>query len=97
VVCDSSSASKALTKGESTDSIITRACSLTVQCCLSALPTKPLNTISLADADRENSMAYVVSKLGSTGSSLSPEETEQIEKIGGRMIDLELVSGTDPL
>jgi len=38
-------------------------------------------------------MAYVVSKLGSTGSTLSPEETEQIEKIGGRMIDLELVSG----
>ena len=57
-----------------------------------ALPTKPLNTISLADADRENSMAYVVSKLGSTGATLSPEETEQIEKIGGRMIDLELVS-----
>ena len=56
-----------------------------------ALPAKPLNTISLADADRENSMAYVVSKLGATGSSLSAEETEQIEKIGGRMIDLELV------
>lgn len=37
-------------------------------------------------------MAYVVSKLGSTGSSLNAEETEQIEKIGGRMIDLELVS-----
>jgi hypothetical protein len=36
-------------------------------------------------------MAYVVSRL-STGTSLSPEETEQIEKIGGRMIDLELVS-----
>jgi hypothetical protein len=37
-------------------------------------------------------MAYVVSKLGSTGATLSAEETEQIEKIGGRMIDLELVS-----
>jgi hypothetical protein len=40
-------------------------------------------------------MAYVVDKLGSSGSNLNAEETAQIEKIGGRMIDLELVCLND--
>lgn len=60
-------------------------------CCL-ALPAKPLNSVSLADADRENSMAYVLGKLGSAGASLQDGDRAEVEKIGGRMADLELVS-----
>ncbi|GHJ88128.1 hypothetical protein NliqN6_4530 [Naganishia liquefaciens] len=56
-----------------------------------AIPTKPLNAISLADADSENSMHYILNKLGVQRESLSPNETQLIGKVGGRMIDLELL------
>lgn len=51
-----------------------------------SLPARPLNSIALADADRANSLAYVTEKLGE---SVSEEETKQVDKIGGRMVDLE--------
>ena len=58
-----------------------------------ALPSKPLNTVSLADADQTNSLAYVKDKLSSYSddfkSSLSSEDRAQISKLGGRMVDLE--------
>lgn len=76
---------------------------------IAALPSKPLNSISLADADMKNSMAYVTSKLGiasvgqqqpllpaeTTVPALSVEDTALVEKIGGRMIDLETVRVLD--
>ncbi|RXK35460.1 hypothetical protein M231_07272 [Tremella mesenterica] len=56
-----------------------------------ALPAKPLNGVGLADADEENSLKYVEEKLKSVGSTsgLSPEDKEQIKKLGGRMVELE--------
>lgn len=57
-----------------------------------ALPAKPFNSIVLSDADKESSMNYVVANLGASGARLTSEEKSQVEKIGGRMIDLELVS-----
>ncbi|WVW82700.1 hypothetical protein I302_104711 [Kwoniella bestiolae CBS 10118] len=68
-----------------------------------ALPSKPLNNIGLADADEGNALAYVRSKLKNISSSttstqekqnngvfeLSVEDSNQISKLGGRMVDLE--------
>jgi hypothetical protein len=58
-----------------------------------ALPSKPLNTVSLADADEINSLAYVRNKLASVSDQykdkLSPEDASQVAKLGGRMVDLE--------
>ncbi|ORX33380.1 RNA12 protein-domain-containing protein [Kockovaella imperatae] len=54
-----------------------------------ALPSKPLNTVSLADADYENSLSYVRDKLESSNSALSLADRDQITKLGGRMVDLE--------
>ncbi len=51
-----------------------------------ALPTKPLNSVALADADETNSLDYVKDKLRI---DLSAEDSHQINKLGGRMIDLE--------
>lgn len=53
-----------------------------------ALPTKPLNTVALADADAENSLGFVQDKLASFQdvSSLSVEEKELVGKLGGRMV-----------
>ncbi|KAJ9114774.1 hypothetical protein QFC22_005650 [Naganishia vaughanmartiniae] len=56
-----------------------------------AIPTKPLNAISLADADSENSMNYILNKLGVQRNSISSRDVQLIEKVGGRMIDLELL------
>lgn len=58
-----------------------------------ALPSKPFNNVSLADADTSNSLAYVRDKLSSFSDQykdmLSPEDSTQVAKLGGRMIDLE--------
>ncbi|KAJ9121916.1 hypothetical protein QFC24_004498 [Naganishia onofrii] len=56
-----------------------------------AIPTKPLNAISLSDADSENSMNYILNKLGVQKNSISTKDAQLIEKVGGRMIDLELL------
>lgn len=52
-----------------------------------ALPSKPLNSVSLADADQSNSLSFVKDKL--KGQSLTSEDSEQVSKLGGRMVDLE--------
>lgn len=52
-----------------------------------ALPSKPLNSVSLADADQANSLSYVKDKL--KGQGLSTEDSDHVSKLGGRMVDLE--------
>ena len=52
-----------------------------------ALPAKPLNSVGLADADEENSLGYVREKLAEQ--ALQVDDTSQIAKLGGRMVDLE--------
>lgn len=55
-----------------------------------ALPSKPLNTVALSDADEINSLNYVQEKLGSGQErALTLDEGQQIAKLGGRMVDLE--------
>jgi hypothetical protein len=54
-----------------------------------ALPTKPLNSVSLADADEANSLAYVKDKLKGSKLTLSAEDSTEVAKLGGRMVDLE--------
>ncbi|KAN0124028.1 RNA12 domain containing protein [Russula decolorans] len=55
-----------------------------------ALPSKPLNTIALHDADDQSALQYVKTKLGDVGIDvrLSLEETEMINCLGGRASDL---------
>ena len=52
-----------------------------------ALPAKPLNQVSLADADATNSLAYVREKL--KDHTFSSDDSVQVAKLGGRMVDLE--------
>jgi hypothetical protein len=65
-----------------------------------ALPSKPLNNVMLADADEVNSLAYVRDKLvgtpgyvppslGVVAQGLSVDDSAQVSKLGGRMVDLE--------
>lgn len=54
-----------------------------------AMPTKPLNSVGLADADETNSLVYVQDKLGKSAARLTVEDQGQITKLGGRMVDLE--------
>lgn len=54
-----------------------------------ALPSKPLNSVSLADADEVNSLMYVKDKLKGSKLTLSAEDSAQVTKLGGRMVDLE--------
>jgi hypothetical protein len=53
-----------------------------------AIPAKPLNSVSLADADESKSFGYVQDKLGAAA-TMSMEDRAQITKLGGRMVDLE--------
>lgn len=59
-----------------------------------ALPTRPLASIALMDADAESALAFVKSKLLLAGvtEELQSEELEQIKRLGGRAGDLEVVS-----
>lgn len=58
-----------------------------------ALPSKPFNNVSLADADHTNSLAYVQNKLAAVSDtykgSLTTDDSDQVAKLGGRMVDLE--------
>ncbi|KAF8906048.1 RNA12 protein-domain-containing protein [Gymnopilus junonius] len=56
-----------------------------------ALPTKPLNTIALSDADSSSSLSFVNQKLQDAGVDIgiSPQETQYVERLGGRASDLE--------
>jgi hypothetical protein len=53
-----------------------------------AIPAKPLNSVSLADADETKSFGYVQGKLNNAA-PMSAEDRAQITKLGGRMVDLE--------
>jgi hypothetical protein len=53
-----------------------------------ALPSRPLNIISLADADEQTSLNFVAGKLklGTPGhATLTEEEKSRINVLGGRM------------
>lgn len=78
--------------------------SLTTKTLTHALPSKPLNHVTLSDADDYNSLEFVREKLSpspsaaekdSTGQAkayiLSEKEKDAIAKLGGRMVDLELL------
>lgn len=56
-----------------------------------ALPSKPFNTIALADAPPDASVQYIATKLEELGQSLSPDERPAVAKLGGRQTDLELL------
>ncbi|KAF7359414.1 Mitochondrial escape protein 2 [Mycena sanguinolenta] len=56
-----------------------------------ALPSKPLNTIALEDADAPSALAFVKRKLKDADINLeySREQVAAVEKLGGRATDLE--------
>jgi hypothetical protein len=58
------------------------------------MPSKPLNTIALADADTESALSFVKKRLGESGLKISftPEQTASVNRLGGRASDLESVS-----
>lgn len=55
--------------------------------------SKPLNTITLSDADAETALAFVQQKLKETklDIELTPKATASIERLGGRASDLDNV------
>ena len=61
-----------------------------------ALPSKPLNIIALADADKASALSLVKEKLHTANVDVDfgREETEYVERLGGRAEDLESVSET---
>ncbi|KIY43695.1 hypothetical protein FISHEDRAFT_52862 [Fistulina hepatica ATCC 64428] len=52
-----------------------------------ALPTKPLHTIALYDADSATALAFVRDKL--RRGNLTPRQVQCVERLGGRASDLE--------
>lgn len=54
---------------------------------------RPLNTIALSDADSSSSLSFVKQKLLDSGIDvgISPQETQYVERLGGRESDLESV------
>ncbi|PIL23760.1 hypothetical protein GSI_13510 [Ganoderma sinense ZZ0214-1] len=56
-----------------------------------ALPSKPLNQISLSDADNASALAFVKQKLQDSGVDVefTRDQTSYIERLGGRASDLE--------
>lgn len=67
---------------------------------LLALPSKPLNSIPLYDADTGSALAFVKQRLCDAGmtAELTGSEVASIECLGGRASDLEIVSSlTHPI
>ena len=62
-------------------------------CSCSALPTKPLHSIALSDADAASSLSFVKQKLNdaSIKIEISGQDATFIERLGGRSSDLESV------
>lgn len=56
-----------------------------------ALPSKPLNSIALYDADAPTALSFVCRRLHEAGitSDLTPAQKKAIERLGGRTSDLE--------
>ena len=61
-----------------------------------ALPSKPLVTVALSDADSSTALKIVESKLHDAGVDLTfdKEQTAYLERVGGRASDLESVSSS---
>ncbi len=61
--------------------------------CSSALPSKPLNQISLSDADNASALSFVEQKLHDSGMDVkfSQAQLSYIARLGGRASDLESV------
>jgi len=61
---------------------------------LLALPSKPLNSIPLYDADTGSALSFVKQRLRDAGltAELTKPEVASIECLGGRASDLEIVS-----
>jgi len=59
-----------------------------------ALPSRPLASIALTDADSESALKFVSWKLAEAGlsESLSSDQVKLVERLGGRASDLETVS-----
>lgn len=59
-----------------------------------ALPSKPLNTVALSDADASSALKFVQNKLQDAGVdvALNKDQTSYLERVGGRASDLESVS-----
>lgn len=62
-------------------------------CDLLALPTKPLSSIALSDADARSSLSFVKQKLHDAGLEvqLTAKDAQFVERLGGRASDLESV------
>lgn len=58
------------------------------------MPSKPLNQISLSDADNASAMSFVKQKLHDSGVDInfSQQQLAYIDRLGGRASDLESVS-----
>ncbi|KAF8163083.1 RNA12 protein-domain-containing protein [Crassisporium funariophilum] len=56
-----------------------------------ALPSKPLNSIALSDADAASSLSFVKQKLHDAGIDIgiTGQQTKYVERLGGRASDLE--------
>lgn len=61
---------------------------------MTALPSRPLNSIALADANTRNAIDYITTKLTDMGKGdlLTPSNEEQIGRLGGRLSDLEILT-----
>lgn len=61
----------------------------------SALPSKPLNSIPLYDADTGSALAFLKQRLRDVGltTELTKPQVTSIECLGGRASDLEIVCG----
>lgn len=57
------------------------------------MPTKPLSSITLSDADPDSAIAFVASRLAEAGHSqtLSKDQTARVQMLGGRASDLQTV------
>ncbi|KAI0818814.1 exonuclease [Irpex lacteus] len=58
-----------------------------------ALPSKPLNTVALSDADASSALKFVQNKLQDAGVdvALNKDQTSYLERVGGRASDLESI------
>jgi len=67
--------------------------SVTTKTLTQALPSKPLNSVVLSDADDRNSLEFVREKLSAPDAPMELTERDKanIAKLGGRMVDLELL------
>ena len=64
-----------------------------------ALPSKPLNQVSLSDADNASALSFVKQKLHDNGLDVqfSQSQITHLQRLGGRASDLESVSACPSL